>query len=460
MMKATLARLGGLVVACLIAAPATYAPAANAVTSVKCTAIKGSGSSLQEKGQAAWDVGFAELKFNSTKGELNLESECSSFPSNTYTSTSSGEGLEQFGAVGATIKNKETPFPEFIGDDVGFESTKLKNMKAAGGSNVMSVPVAQSAIAAIVSLPEGCSVKVVNTAKAPILLADNLAQVWGLHLPPNWAELLQNVTFEHAGNACEGEPLRLARASASGTTCGFKRFFADLNSAKAEDNAEWKAKVETGESCLGTAKSQWPEGTLPLEEAPIGGTSQPLKKGSTEVLGVFENPNTIGYADLADAIATGKFLPKGLPLVHSNLEGLSFQSFFVEVGNGPYGSTAKFGSASPEGTHGESNCSKAAYPTAPKVAPGEEWYKVVQSNLEKEEGYPICTLTYDDVWQDYASASLPYNEELAHTTLAFLHYEVTKGQGLLTAKHYDGLPAGEITEAAEKGVTENWHILF
>jgi hypothetical protein len=466
-MKVRLLCMGGLASVCMGIAFAALAPAASAA-SVKCAVIHGSGSSLQKIAQQElWDPGFATLK----SGELGASSECSSYPTNTYESTSSGKGLEQWGGAGPNEGKlgTENQFPAFIGDDVGPELHQLAEMDKAGQSaagttnKVMAVPVAQSAVSVDVSLPEGCTIKV-NSEEHPRISNQALQLAYfSSAKAANWLALIEGVTF--SGGACDVKPIKLARGSASGTTCGFKRFFANLAKEPSVEKTAWQEATENVTDCTSQEKAHYPSESEVVEEGSVEGTTAKLlEKGSQLVSATFETPNMISYADLADAIATGKFLHKTEPLEHTSkvLPNGKFTSFFVEVGNEAYGTNKK--GASPQKLE-ESNCGGVEYDAPAAVEPNQAgWSRAVELGLENggTTNYPICTLTFDYAWNKYSSVGgsvKKYSSEEEATLANYLLYEVTLGQSGLAAKHYRGLTSSVLAEA-KSGVTKAGNIEF
>jgi ABC-type phosphate transport system substrate-binding protein len=460
-MKDRLARVCAFAAVCAALALAMLAPVASAEL-VTCESIGGLGSSLQNEAQAAFAAGFSAL----TPGQQGAARECSSYPAVRYVPTSSGSGLEQWGAPGKKL-GTQASFPSFIGDDVGAETTQLTEMGEAGknateNNNETVVPVAQSAIAAIVTLPLGCH-GVLDSGTVPEITNSLYQRLWRGNLEL-WLNVFQNLLV--SGTNCDTDVIRLGRASASGTSCGVKRLFANLANEPTAEKAEWESDVTNVSNCLSTVK--WP--SPPSEEAEVGGApSVKLEKGSQLVQAVYESPGSIGYADLADAIATGKFAAGGVIKDHKNTTGKFagelLLSFFALVGNGKYGSTKSF--ASPEATGGGSNCKEVEYAGAPKTKAGEAgWAKVIPTNTEAEgaKNYPDCTLTFDTAWRMYSfplNGGTPlYTLPLLNTVTNYLLYAVSKpGQELLPTHHFGELPAA-IRTGAETGIKEAGNILF
>jgi ABC-type phosphate transport system substrate-binding protein len=410
--------LAGALVAVLSAVGASSASAAT------CVNIHGSGSSLQKVAQeSVWTPKW-------------LVNECTTKTAVTYTATSSGTGKKQWGSGGKLEEPEgETPFPAFIGSDTAASTAQMESMSLAGEqtkhAQIVAVPVAQSAITQMISLPTGCEPA-----------AGAVPHVSGAKLASEWEKDL--ITFATltgvTGTACNVAPSLLVRSSGSGTTAGEKHYFETLT-----DSAEWLAVAKELPEAEGT---KWPSEVN-------GKVGRCCEKGSQLVLAVFDTPGTIGYADLADsASAMSVAWSKHGPTSKEYWSGLAK----VEAGEEL---------VSPESTEGESNCKEAKYEnqTSKSVKPGEDWSTAKQSNVNSLGVYPVCTLTFDLAWHKYETTPLEplYSSksvEVANTVRDYLHWIVgsisDSGQEVLALKelHYGKLPA-EIKAAAEKGVTKS-----
>jgi ABC-type phosphate transport system substrate-binding protein len=411
----------------------------------------GGGSTMQARAQTeVWEPGWGA-------------SACETKPTVTYTPTSSGLALEQWGANKGVLGGKEgtlKPFPMFIGTDVAPEgpatnaSTQMYKMVKAARfgegeipNDLVTVPVAQSAIAVIVSLPTGCKVD----SGVPSVKSKTLEEEWEKGTVA-FKTLLTGVTL--SGKSCEEvkkegaslQPVLEARSTPSGTTAGFKRY---LSMVGPEKN-EFKALTETAEKSLGI---EWPK-TLPT-----GYPTETLNgEDNSLVQNVIHTPGSIGYAGLADAMAAGLSTKPG----ELTPQVLGYQSFYVQVqDNTKEAKEAEY--ASPE-SGGASNCSGAEYKGAPaQVEPNADWSQAIDKAIEagKKTAYSICTLTFDLAWQ---WADMPeiegkrvYTEENDAAVYSYLRYIVATeaeagGQNkALEEKHYAKLPS-EIQKAAAIGL--------
>jgi hypothetical protein len=309
-------------------------------------------------------------------------------------------------------------------------------MDKSGGNGttanaVTAVPVAQSAVSVIVSLPEGCEA----LKAAGQVTNENLESTWFTN-SKSWLELLGGNIVNGAG--CSSKPNLQARAKGSGTTAGYKRYLNDVNTK------DWTEFVLTPAEAENT---KWPAA---VEETGNGSGGELAEK--TYLL-----PGALGYADLADAV-NQKFTTA--PVSHT-VGSKTFLSFISEVQSNGATKTATF--ASPAvgkvPTKG-SNCASATYSTPAKVAPNEDWSNAKQINWNST--YPICTLTFDVGWLHYGSLSgalkskyetPPYNNptEVAESTGGYLVWVATQGQSAegIVLHEYAALPSAVETLAAE-----------
>jgi ABC-type phosphate transport system substrate-binding protein len=446
-MKARLLRrmgwLGCLVAACVAMGLATGASVASASESEPCALITGSGSSLQNLAQKeVWSPAWESTGFK-VLAEKTLK--CSATQKVLYTATSSGKGLAEWGS-GGTLEpseagNKENKLDEFVGTDVGPEPAQMTNMATASGSEVVTFPIAQSAVTVDVSLPTGCT----PSSTTGILVKNGaLSKTW-LTDGETFSSLVGGVTL--SGTSCSDKPLLEARESASGTTAAFKRYLGDL-------------ELSSWDKCVLTA--------VESESASCWGSAKPLEAGNStggELANkVLTTLGTIGYADLADARAKS-FPAPGTAIEHTS-GGSKFLSFIALV---PNHGTSEGAPQNPEiqsGTLvGGANCGSATYTTFPEVAPEENWSTVKQENATSGTAgvYPLCTLTYDVAWHKYSvvewGTKEKYSEAQFHTAFNYLRWVVTEGQEgtageKLASAHFRVLPGALITKD-KTGMTMN-----
>jgi hypothetical protein len=469
-------KLGGTgIPAAAVAAAAAAAAAATAllIAATPASAAEACGSELVGAGSSLQGIAQSEVWSGGWKG-----GECETKPTVKYTVTSSGKGLEQWGSAAGALGggSAEKPFPMFVATDIAPEgpeetsATQLANMAKAASitkgvipDEALAIPVAQSAIAVLVSPPAGCALE--EGSGKPSIKSKTLEEEWEK----------DSVTFKNliAGaklscKACkkseeeallESKPKLEAYSSQSGTTAAFKRYLASIGPEK----NEFVSLTETAEK---SANTTWPK-TLP--------SGQPVETGNTtdKILAetVRKTAGTMGFADLSDAAAVS-FGEKAAEIEKNS----GHDSFFVRVQNNKK-EAAEPEYASPESSKA-SNCSSAEYKAAPgEIGPGVDWSKVVDSDFEagKSTNYPICTLTYDIGWRWYSlpepsaaeiltgdglygvpelEAKAAYTVENEAAVANYLRYVIsTEAEGggqskALEEKHYAKLPTSIQKEVA------------
>jgi hypothetical protein len=310
-------------VAVALAAAPPQAQAAFALNKCEGTEITGEGSSLQKVAQANW---ISQI-FDTT-----LYGGCgASAPKVTFTTASSGCGLDSMGAGAAassctftTKEQKEWEKPGYRDGTVRFGAADFapnpeeeKNIDdgptgagTAGSGEIHVIPVAGAAITVVVHFPAGCVLKspgVGAAASGVGTLNEDVStggandptgvptgdlysnQTIRVHIPDQkleeiwqgtiteWGEIVKSTQFitiaEGAGKepvTCAAEPVvRIVREDTSGTTYNFKHFLALLPSAGNEGGAKlWTAAT----SQVGNTNTAWP-----IQDASKTGIPKPVE---------------------------------------------------------------------------------------------------------------------------------------------------------------------------------------
>jgi ABC-type phosphate transport system substrate-binding protein len=435
-MEVRLGRIAALAAMCVGAAFAVTAPTASAA--VACENIEGSGSVLQTAAQALWTEAFSA----NSKG-------CSANVTVTYTPTEGEAGENCWGAAKGVLNKAECGVPgrldAYIGTDVAPEGpaktagTQMAHMDEAGGGNkIVAVPVLQSAIAVVVTMPVGCVPK--NPQENPRVQVKALEEEWH----GSKGTLAQQIKFENVGNGWKGDacqeklaPTLFARSKDSGTTAGFKRFLDQVNPQ------HWEAFIKTTEEAEST---KWPNQQIKTSE------SSSAKK-------VFQTPNSMSYVDLYYARKAGFNGAAGQMKLHTTEQGEAY-SFYVEVQNSP--TEIKY--LKPEESSDEAACKKATYKIPDSVGPDVDWSHAQQTNslagVSGEGLYPICILTFDLAWHEYERlppGTYSNNTNTANAVLQYFTYIISGGGQEIAAlkgqEHFAALPAS-IKLIATEGLEE------
>jgi ABC-type phosphate transport system substrate-binding protein len=438
----------GLASTCILSAASVAALLAPGVASAKAgnpdckgSSIVGQGSSLQVGAQGFWDPAFNSS--TTTKSKFTCPG---TSPTVKYTKSSSGAGLESWGAeggkptVGFAINNA------FFGTDEPPNATQLENIESnettPTAETVESIPVAQESVAVIVNLPAGCTA---NSEAAPgrLALSDaDLAKIWD-GVDTKWNQLTDDKN-ELKGTGCSTDAIKpVVREDQSGTTHIFKRFLFQTNNADFATSAGSKNWSQLSEGSLNTV---WPTAAKVIPSGGEGGGALAKKVEETE--------GGIGYINLFEARAKG-FAPA------------TATRFWVKLQNSEKASKAgpkltyndpSTGAEDTTTTAQSANCAKTVYtdnenkpfPPESTLVPWD-----TATTLTAEKTYALCGLTYDVALQSYSSVAEGTAPE-AETVGSFLRFVADKngGEKLLANHDYYPLPKGAVASEAVAGAAE------
>jgi ABC-type phosphate transport system substrate-binding protein len=466
MMSRTARRiLPACVISAAIAAGLAVPGAASAeFTLVQCEggAIHGKGSSAQKLLQInVWNKQFNESAngkaCNGTQGSKGK-------PAVTYTSTGSGPGMESWGVEtkpGGEIRfGKENAF---VGTEIAPNKKQSEEITGHGAAGtLLTIPVAQPAIAIAVHLPKGCE-KVTGGA-SPGRLAMKQATVEKIFqgTVTKWSQILNKAVMtgnsECAKTLQKTLPItRVVREDGSGTTDAFMKWLGVIFKKEVAPGKFWG---QLGEPANNTT---WPnEGEHPVLRGNGGGGV--VKK-------VAETPGSIGYANVADARANTAFVPPAggteKPVFWAEVEShkITEEGKKVAVYSDP---STNHESA----TIADSNCLEEIYTNGKKKFPPpttqELWNEVVASKTQPNS-YAICYITFDLALTKYSAFTVgtsvvePPTEEEARTVRDYLGYELSTGAGggqeAAAGNDYAKLPTNEnptlnVLKIAQEGVAK------
>jgi ABC-type phosphate transport system substrate-binding protein len=482
--------------ACSIVAVASLGSAGSAMALTCESGGFASGSSLQSEAQNK--VWLPAGGFGKHLGG------CSALPTVTYTGTSSGEGLDEFGnntgvlneekdkaaftSGSSIVDTKGKVLDWYVGTDDAPNVQQLNNSITASGDlhgnlEEITVPVAQAPVALMLSMPEGC--KIFNGSAVEVD-GKTLVQLWEGKNPANaetndlgglkaqggykgntWGalfvqlgytkvakeeELTKAGQFFDAGGVtgCEQEITLQARSTYSGTSFAFKSYL-DENDNQLFFNTTSKtfATENVWDGYISDAPS-WP--------VTVSVTGN--KKGGELAKKTAETPGSVGYANTADAVSksNGEFshhvapstLKPGHQIVYALIQNNVGQITQQEA-EGVALSAKQY--ADPVAAGEEGNCETDKTISADRHTPYsivDSWYGITASdpNIGVDDTssiwYPICALTYDLAWHHYAAAALypsgPHTE-IGNTVREFFQYAAAgAGQTDVKTKYYDGTP--------------------
>lgn len=471
----------GVVSACAVtaacAAAAAAPAAAGAFASPQCGGeqkIHGKGSSAQKILQISiWNVAF---NTSSNATACNGTQGTTQEPKVTYTSTGSGVGLESWGVENPRTGSFEIRFgPEnaFIGTEIAPNEKQEEEIESHGpvGAKVLTIPVAQPAIAILIHLPKGCKLEGGPEPGRLAITQSTLEKVFdGYKKDVEWKEILNGAKLGNLNGKkkeCKGSKekiTRVVREDGSGTTDSFKKFLGEIEPGKVYEGKEtWK---QNGEK---TKNTEWPnEAAHPVLRGNGGGGL---------VSKVAENPGTIGYANLADARKNAAFKP-----APGGTGGSGTETFWAVVENSS--SPVHYEDPSTDGetdATANSNCKEVVYTngvhTFPPPSTEELWNEVVESRTDTD--YAPCYLTYDlalttyegfekETFKEGKPVSEPATGPEAETVANYISFELaTKetpgegpgGQELAEGNDYLGdatspKPEDNVLEIARAGVSK------
>jgi ABC-type phosphate transport system substrate-binding protein len=409
-----------------LAAPGSALAAAK--TNCSGVNVEGQGASTQKIVQ----INFWNKLFNEStdKYACNGSQGSKGTPKVVYKSTGSGAGLKSWGIeplVGETPNFG--PTNAYLGTDEPPSDAQIKELESHESivtpETVLTIPVMQVAVTAVINLPAGCTAT--STASAGRLVLSQ-AELEGIYAGTikTWGALTAGGD-EVKGTGCAADAIQpVVRQDQSGTTHIFKRFLNLTDSAALETP---KGKLTWGELSEGSLNTTWPT---------AAGVVSAAKSGGGELVAfVAGHPGTIGYASLADARANEAF-KKG---------GAGKQAFWAELENEVKSGKAKFAEPS---TNGESeltagaNCKKTVYSNGanpfPPPSATEAWNAVTSKTTEKT--YPLCGFSFDVSVTKYSLLPGTSAGE-AETVKNYLQYVTDKkgGQAVLNTNDYEALPS-------------------
>lgn len=440
--------------------------------------IYGSGSSLQKTAQISiWSAAFPKAPENelTNKGEVTV----------TYSSTSSGKGLAEFGdgpEEGSKKGAAGTLYPEedsvahaagyldaFVGSDDPPTSEQMAFGKTASGSNQIVVPVAQAPVAIILSLPsETTEVKKGGTKVTSIDITNEvLGKIYDAEVK-TWGELATAAGYELVGGGGTKAITLQAREVGSGTTWTLRDYlFLIHNGYKGTGYGYAKEYNESNvtDSQAENKTSGWP---VKVEE-------KGNEKGSGLAEKTASTPGSIGYANLADAVNSGGFSAtltastKGgstshliaYALVEDN--GSAATPRFANPANGKAGNVdvthkIKAGGSGSVGNWVDPETASGAWGNA-KVAEGTYASdpNVWVDAGEVAEYYPIVAATYDLAWENYKTTTLEkvgnygaHSTTIGNTAWNYLKYILSpEGQKAPLTEYYAEVPSTPLSSAKE-----------
>ncbi len=474
------------------AALAALAGAGTAAASVTCAPVGyASGSSFQSTAMSSVWL---------TSAGWGSHSSCTEAPTSktiTYTKTSSGAGLEEFGDTGepagefhpeadpTAFASKEAGLIKdvagqnldyYVGTDDPPSQGQLSEAQAATGAAHLAqitVPIAQGPVTVMLSLPAGCLIPSGSQVDLPNKV---IGQLWEGTNAPNgkdpggiqaqggyaidtWGAFLTQLgytktatnpptepgTFFDGGGAtgCGAAIKAQVREVASGTSYAFKTY---LSQVAASVWAEFANDY-----------TDWPTSEV-IESDPLtkGPGEQTNETGGKLAANTAATPGSVGYAVAADAAGNGGFTNAATASTFGTGGGTSasHQILWAEIQNN---GTSNAGATYTDPLLPASsiaNCESTKLIPSDKGFPysyTDSWSGVVASdpNIAADAGasdYPICALTYNLVWHHYSNTNLYGKTEaaqnVANTVKDLFEYIIGAGQTEIQSHDYTRFPTG------------------
>jgi ABC-type phosphate transport system substrate-binding protein len=406
---------------------------ASAVVSTQCSGENITGQGASVMAVAYQNVFDPEFNISKNKTACNESQGDKKKPTVSYTSSSSGAGLESWGATGGTgsfglgnafVVTEEPPNPEERGKIEANETTP-----GSAPESLLTIPVAQEAIAILVHLPTGCTAT--STLFPGRLVIGNVTlQEIFLGTLKTWTSIKDGGdTF--IGSTCASTITPIVRLDSAGSTHILKKYLNLINANEFETEALTKATWN--DISEGTGNTVWPL---------AAGVKRPAKKGDAEeVAAVASTASSIGYASLANARKNTAFVP---PPVGTG--GKETSVFWAPIqNNGVKPTSEKFADPSTDADSSEvaeANCASEKYTNGkgvkfPPVSTQDTWQEVTTATTQKN--YPICGIAYQLALTKYSAYPLTTEgEELTVSNfLTFALNAALEGGGgqLLLDKH-------------------------
>jgi ABC-type phosphate transport system substrate-binding protein len=428
--------LPACIVAAALAVAAMAAGASSAWAATQCSGvdITGQGASVMKLAyQKVFDPQFNE---SANKDACSGKQGSGGKPTVTYTSSSSGAGLESwgvggkagsFGTTNAFVVTEEPPNPS--------ERTEIEDNESTPGSvtdSLLTIPVAQEAIAILVHLPAECTATSTADPGRLVLGNDTLQEIF-LGTIGKWSELDKDGGDTLTGSGCSSAITRVVRLDSAGSTHILKKYLNLINDSAFE--TQTGTKQTWNEVSEGAANTLWPKAAEVVT---------PSEKGDTaEVSAVAEKAGSIGYASLADARANSAFVPP--------TGGSEKATFWAPIQNSGVSTTKEtFADPSTDKDVAETanaNCAKEKYTNGkgakfPPASTDDTWQEVTTETKQKE--YPLCGLAYQLAFTKYSAYPLTTEaEELTVSNFLdfLLETKTGGGQKLLEDHDYEPLPS-------------------
>ncbi len=368
----------------------------------------------------------------------------------------------------------------FVGTNDPPTTAQLEKAQTASGASSLSemaVPVAQTSIAVLLSLPTGCklesgtSVSIDNTTLGQLWEGTNAhsgedpggIQAQGGYAIGTWGAFFHQLGYskitsgsptssqflDEGGEHGCGQTIKpQVDSNVSGTAYDFKSYLNQTNSHV------W--------STYATDAKTWPTSAVVESDPLSAGTGSEANSAEGRMAGnTAANPGSVGFADVGYAMQgfhggfTSQVASSTFGTGHEG-HSAAHQTLWAAIQNS--------GTANTEETYTEpivttttiANCQTTRLVPADEGFPFTttgSWHGVLASDpdvtLLDPTSYPICQLTYDLVWNKYSASKLYGKTEAAHevanTTRDLFEYIIGPGQSEIASSGYTRIPTGFVS---------------
>jgi ABC-type phosphate transport system substrate-binding protein len=508
-----------LMPACILAGAAVAAATAPGAASAAELGTQCSGVPITGQGASVLKLAFQSIwgpDFNSSSNAraCNGSQGSKGTPAVSYTSSSSGAGLESWGAdKGAAPSFGATN--AFVGTEEPPSPTQKAEIEAFGTSGtVETIPVLQEAITVIVNLPSNCQATSKSNPGRLVLNNSTLQSIFVGGTVKQWSQITENgdklstysTKISKVSVVAGSTVVTVTSGGFPGVVVGQKATGTDISSGTTV------ATISGNELTLSAAATKtdatdtltFTAATACNPETPItpvvrkdsagtthilkrylglinsgtfetetGGTetwddisqgsantvwpkaadvARPANKGDTEEIAkVAATPGSIGYASLADARVDASFVPP--------LGGAKQATFWVPIQDNGVGSEGVYADPASNkeiAAKASANCTGEEYTDGihpfPPPSVLEAWNEVTTETTEKK--YTLCgfafTLALTD-YQAYSGTSLEETTTVNNFLRFILETKTAGGQLEIANQDYLALPKGEVLTEAQKG---------
>jgi ABC-type phosphate transport system substrate-binding protein len=421
------------------------------ITQCSGVSIEGQGAAVAANAESIWTTQFSSVS-NTNAAACSGTQGTKGTPTVKYISTSSGKGLNSWGAGGSLVA--DPPGFDGFGTDNAFIATEeapnpgqvtdIENQETSPGSvtnTVLTFPVAQESIIPIVNLPAGCTGSSTFDSGRIVLDNTDLEKIFDGSIT-NWSQITEDGD-KLSGGSCNpsAEITRVVRPDQAGTTHVLKNYLALINSSSFSTSAGPETWQQLSE---GTLNIVWPTGSTPIVSSSSTGDNAEIAK-------VVATPSSIGYASLSDVRGNAAFVP-----APSGTGGPGTATFWTPVQDNGIVAKAKYADPASNGevdAKATANCTNTKYTnglTDVKFPPknvDETWDTVTTAT--KEKAYPICGIVYTEALGDYAAFPSSATGE-GQTVSDYINFAISTatggGQTFLNGNDYEALPAKLIKE--------------